>query len=129
MVKTFLKLYATGVTTADAVASLIVPYSGRIVCINWSWFATTTGAVGGGQTFQLSAQSTGQFATSDVRNVLDELCATSDCVTTGIACGGNKYSMLAGYAVKAGDKIYLHRTIVSQVAFGGCLINVNMHLA
>ena len=122
MVKLSVTLYATGTTTADAVASSIVPVSGVITAASWSWYGSTTGAGGGGYYCELSGQSTRQSTTSDARNIIDILAATSDCVTTTIACGGNKNSIVPAFRVNAGDKVYLHR--LSYVAMGAFIVNV-----
>lgn len=126
-IKSQIKLYATGVTTADNVASAIVPINGYIVGISWTNVFSTSGTIGGAATAQLSLQSTGQFATNDCRNVLDECSLTSNAVATGVYDGNNKYTSLAGCKINAGDKIYLHRS--STQAFTSALINVVVTVA
>lgn len=122
-----LKLYASGVSSGDAVASLIVPVSGKIVAVSWSMSGNTNGTNGMSQTYQLSQVSIGQFATNDARNIIDEAVLGSDCVSTTVWCVPvNKYTSLPGIKVSAGDKLYMHR-LVSQagtLALVNCVVTV-----
>ena len=127
MVKSAIKLYSGGIATADNVASAIVPVSAKIVSVSWSFYGTTTGTLGMAGLYQLSVQSTGQFLTNDCRNIIDEFAAFSDCLTSGAACGTNKYSSIAGWSIKAGDKVYLHFYASGQApgsARVNCLVNL-----
>jgi len=128
MQKSLIKLYAAGATTSDSVASAIVPIACAAVLISWSFTGITTGTVGASIMFQLAAQSTGQFATNDARNIVDECSFTSDCVTTGVACGTNKVSQISGFRFAAGDKIYLHRFVL-VAGFNPCNANVVIQFA
>ena len=121
MVKTLVKLYSASIATADNIASAIVPQTGLLASVSWSWAGITSGTVGGRTLFQLSLQSTGQFAVNDARNIIDEFSATSDCTTTTVNCGTNKQTNIAGVKVNAGDKIYLHQAV--GAAFGTSTIN------
>lgn len=118
-----IKVYASGTTTADSVASFVVPVSGKLVLV--------TGAinVAGGTlpviTFQLATQSTSQWATNDARNVLAEATLASDS-TTQIG-SANIGIPLPGISLKAGDKVYLHRLITGTVS--ASLINLNLWIA
>jgi hypothetical protein len=127
MVKLCIKLYAAGIITADNVASAIMPVSAAVIGVNWAWRGVTNGAVGGAQLFQLSSQSTGQFALNDARNILDEFLASADVAVTVDNCGANKFTMLPGIKVAAGDKLYLHSLVLQ--AFTTSQLNLNILLA
>lgn len=105
-----IKLYAAGVTTSDNVASFIVPQSGRIVALGWACYSAAT-AIGQGITWQVSQQSTGQFATNDARGIIGELVGANQfaSATSGNIEAWHKTEPVAGISVKAGDRIYLHR--------------------
>jgi len=126
MVKISIKLYASGTGTADAVASFIVPLSGAIIQVNWALYATISGGGGTITFFQLSAQSTAQFALSDVRGIIDE-CAIVGSAATGLPAWENKVSILPGVRFNAGDKVYLHR--LSVLAPATLVANVNINFA
>lgn len=129
MLKVNLKLYASGTATADNVASSIVPYTGRIVLISWALDGIATGVVGFSQMFQVSMQSTGQFATNDARNIIDECVIGGDGAITAAnnnICV-NKTTMVEGWSVKAGDRIYLHRLAVTVAS--SLRANVNLGIA
>lgn len=105
-----IKLYATGTTTADNVASVICPTTGRLVAVNG--VVRVIGSATPDVLFQVSAQSTGQFATNDCRNVIAEFGVGSDATYYN---SNTVSAVLPGYPVKAGDKLYLHRSVTGTV--------------
>ena len=124
MSKPCIKLYATGTATADSVASIIVPQSGKVVALDWSGTHITAAASGGATIFQLSQQSTSQFALNDARGIVGEFVCGSPSAAV-VAGADNKYTSISGgIEVKAGDKLYLHRQAIT--AFGTLAVNVNV---
>lgn len=100
-----IQLYASGTTTADAVANIIVPTNSRLVAITGE-LANTAGA-GIYCRFEVSLQSTSQFTTNDARSVIAQGIVQSD----GTAGFTNVAIPVPGLTFKAGDRIYLHRSL------------------
>ena len=123
-VRALIGFYASGTATADSIATAIIPLSGRIVCVEWVARGTTA-AGGGSNEFQLSLQSTGQFTTNDVRNVLSNFIAASS--VASLEQGFNTQTMFPGVQIAAGDRLYIHR--LQLVAWTVMAINVNVCVA
>jgi hypothetical protein len=115
-----IKVYATGTTSADSVASFVVPVSGKLVLVTGA--VNVAGSTLPVVTFQLSSQSTSQWATNDARNILAETTLASD--STSQIASSNIGIPLPGHPVKAGDKIYLHRLVTGTVS--SSLANLNL---
>jgi hypothetical protein len=129
--KLAIKMYAAGVATADNVANVIIPMVSKIIGITYNINATKTTSVVSDVLFQLSVQSTSQFAVNDARNILLEvgLASISDISTNtaggaGVNCG---QALFPGIPVGPMDRLYLHRLSVTN--FTTCLCNLNIHLA
>lgn len=127
MVKFSLKLYASNAASADAIASVIIPQSSQLVGVAWDLATTVSGAAGGGATWQLSTQSTGQFALNDARGIVDEFSYSSDCITSATNCGGNAQRLIQGWKFNSGEKLYLHLSV--KQAFGTTQLNCLVHFA
>jgi len=115
-----IKIYASGTTSADSVASFVVPVSGKLVLVTGA--INCAGSTLPVVTFQLASQSTSQWATNDARNILCEATVASD--STAQITSANVAIPLPGVSVKAGDKIYLHRLVTGTVT--GSLLNLNL---
>lgn len=113
------KMYASGTTSADAIATLNVPVNGKLVLCNA--VVRVAGSATPGVLFQVSLQSTSQFASNDVRGILAEIGNTSD--TTNLN-DVNAVVPTPGIPVEAGQKIYLHRLVTGTVSTG--IINLNL---
>jgi len=113
------KMYASGTSSADAVATLNVPVNGKLVLVNGC--VRIAGSTTPGCLFQLSQQSTSQFASNDVRGIIAEIGNTSD--TTNLN-DVNAVTPTPGIPVEAGQKLYLHRLITGTVTT--CLANLNL---
>ena len=115
------KIYASGTTSADNVANINVPVSGKIALLNGS--LRLAGSSAPICLIQVSLQSTGQFATNDVRNVIAEVELTADTTT---ANNVNFSIPIPNWDVKAGDKIYVHRLVAGTVT--ASVLNLNVWL-
>lgn len=113
------KLYASGTSVADNVANFIAPISGRLVLVSGT--VRVTGSSTPCVIWQLSLQSTSQFATNDVRNVLAEIEQSSD----GTNYGTSVVALpIPGLPITAGEKVYLHRSATGTV--GNSTANLNV---
>jgi len=115
-----IKVYASGTTSADSVASFVVPVSGKLVLVTGA--LNVAGSTLPVATFQLASQSTSQWATNDARNIIAETTIAAD--STSQIASANIGIPLPGVSVKAGDKLYLHRLITGTVS--GSLANLNL---
>lgn len=115
-----IKAYATGTTSADSVCSFIVPVSGRLVLITGT--INLAGTALPTVNFQISVQSTSQWALNDARNILAEANLATD--STSQIANANVGIPLPGYSLKAGDKIYVHRLVSGTVTSTICNFNL-----
>jgi len=108
MVKLCIKMFATGTTTADNVAAIIIPQNSSLVLISWNWLGYNAGAIGSAVVAQLSQMSSSSWTSNDARGIIDECLCYGDKAINFAACG-NKVAPLPGIKFMAGDTIRLHR--------------------
>jgi hypothetical protein len=114
------KVYATGTTTADSVASFIVPLSGKLVLITGA--ILIAGTVLPTSKLQFASQSTSQWALNDSRNIITECCLAAD--STSQIASTNIGLPIPGLSLKAGDKVYLHRQVSGTIS--SCVCDFNL---
>jgi hypothetical protein len=115
-----IKIYATGTSSTDSIASFIVPVSGRIVLVTGT--INLAGTVLPTVNFQIASQSTSQWALNDTRNIIAEANLSAD--STSQIASANIGIPIPGVAVKAGDKIYVHRLVSGTVSSAICNFNL-----
>lgn len=104
-----LQIFATGTSTADAVASIFTPVRARISAI----YLTLAVAVGASadiaEQVELSFQSTSQFSTNDASGVLAFVDNSMGLVTSGVF-QGNRAAFITNIDIvwEQGQRIYLH---------------------
>lgn len=125
MVKNCIKLYASGITTTDNVASIIIPQTSTLVAVSWLGWGLLTGAVGCGMQLQITPMSSSSWTSNDARGIIDEFQTGGD-KATGFFYQTQKLSQLPGLKFNAGDKINLHRLVL--VAPASCVVSVNLFL-
>lgn len=117
-----LQLYATGATTADSVAQLIVPKSGKLVALNFA--GNVEDAAGDGEVvWEVSLSSTQQMGTNDAQNVIATIDGRVNATDT-IACINHQLVFPGGISLQAGTRIYLHR--VARTAATTATANINL---
>ena len=121
MVKHILSLYSAGTTTADAVASLVVPRSGRVTAISFGVYQLQGGGGGGEFSFELSAQSTSQFAVSEAQGRLG-VCKSGTYISGAVS--SNVILQTGGIPVEAGQRIYLHRLSNANISAGNIVVQI-----
>jgi hypothetical protein len=123
MSKYISKVYATGTASADAILAFIVPKAGRLIGMQYSVRATVAAAATENVQFEVSLQSTSQFAVSDINNAILGYFGTG----TPTATAGNinfATGVLGGFdvPVEAATKIYVHRS--TTAAFSAATVNL-----
>lgn len=119
------KLYATGVATASAVASVTIPQAGLITAIQWAGKVDGGAAVASGITTELSTSSVSTMAVNDTPgNSLSSFCVTHMGVNSSSGSANLAQSNL-GIPVNAGDKLYFHQTIIGTAPTGTA---INCHI-
>lgn len=107
-------LYASITTTADAVANLLIPKTGRVKQIRWA--GSFDGPADNARAnLELSTRSTSQFATNDVQNVLAGLDVVQNILTSGGGAIPLKFSEIMDFPVAAGERIYIHASVAGTV--------------
>lgn len=109
-----IQAYASGTSTADNVASFIVPTNSKLVAITGE--LANTAAAGVYCRFEVSGQSTSQFTTNDARNIIAPLIVQSD----GTAGFANVAVPVPGLTYKSGDKVYIHRALSAANTATAC---------
>lgn len=103
------KIYFSGVTTADAVASFVVPRSARLVAVQYEGRLTVNAAVTEYARLEVSQASASQFLQAEGQGVICSITQTAPSATAGLMQPLN--IVLAGFDIpcEAGSKIYFHR--------------------
>lgn len=120
-----LKLYGSGVASANAVAQITVPRNCQITSIKWSASGLAAAAIDGRLAYELSTVSVGQFATNDAQNVISQTILA----TTVASSATHSEDVHVGLAIPlaANDRLYLHAQVTGS-AFSNaqitCLVSV-----
>lgn len=98
-------LYATGVTSADSIASTQVPRRSMLRGVQFSVLGTDAAGTSEGR-FEISLQATSQFSTNDAEGVLGYVpWAQDDRGTDGF--------FPVNAELDAGQRVYIHRNVGS----------------
>lgn len=108
MVKLCIKLYASGVTSTDNVATTVIPIRANLVGVSWSINTINVGAVGSSTWYQLSTMSTSTWTNNDARGIVSEIMAGND-KAVNINGVQNWFIPIPGITFEPGDILRLHR--------------------
>lgn len=110
------KLYASGITTADAVITYTVPWRANLVGMQIMAQIQVSAAAAESLQWEFSLQSTSQFTTNEAQNVICNIGANSIVAAAHFA---RSYLNLApNLSFESGGKIYVHRLQNSAPAAG-----------
>lgn len=109
--KLLLKAYATGVTTADAIVSTIVPQNLKLVAIIGYAQLIVSAAATENVNYEISLQSSSQFTTNDALNVIGYIGASAGVATAGLTVRNVINFVGMQIPLASGSRIYLHRQV------------------
>jgi len=126
-----IKMFASGVASADAVAQVTIPMAGKIIAISFVLLTTKTASSVSDVLYQLSTQSTAQFSINDARNIVAEI-GTASVGDNGLGTFSpglpvNGFIPIPNLVVKQTDRIFLHRLSVAN--FTTALLNLNVWIS
>lgn len=124
MVKLCIKMYASGITSADNVATTIIPINATLVGVAWNAVLINAGAVGSSIWYQLTSMSTSSWANNDARDIVNEFYAGND-KAINFNQSTNFMAILAGIRYNAGDIIRMHR--YQNVAPTSAIVSANLY--
>jgi hypothetical protein len=116
--KLLLKAYASGVTTADAVLSTIVPQSSRLVGIIGVAKLTCSSSASENLIYELSLQSASQFTTNDALNVIGYIHVNNTAATAGLGVSTTVNWLGMDLRMESGSRLYVHRSVSTAPSAG-----------
>ena len=112
------KIYVTGTASGDAVATLIVPSSTRLMMVQWAWkydINTDNAYV----ILELSVASAKEIGTNNAQQCISETAVYSNFVTSGLAQGAINLVVPVNVPFKQGQNLYLHALVSGTVGYSG----------
>lgn len=106
------KIYATGSSTANAVASITIPSRSKLVLVQWAvkFDSVTDNATA---VLELSKSSATEVAVNGAQQCISELCYASNFVTSGLVNGGLNLCHPVDVQFDQGQILYLHAGLVA----------------
>lgn len=119
------KLYATGTSTANNVASIQMVRNGIIRAITWA--CGIDGQTDNAQlALELSFQGTAQTAVNDTIGPIDELRCVTNLLTSGMYNGEIHKSSNPNLPIGIGERLYVNAVISSTLGYyASCFIFVD----
>lgn len=111
-------LYATGVTSADAVANTQIPRRSNLRAVLATVLLTDAAGTSEGR-LEISLQATSQFTTNDAEGVLGHVAFSND-------QRGKEVLIPVNADLDAGQRVYIHRNI--NTAPDSCTVNATLML-
>lgn len=113
------KVYGTGSSTANGVATITVPVASRLIFIDWevNFDSVTDNGI---CTLELSAASATEIGVNEAQQCLSELKYQSNFVTSGLVNGSVRKGVpIPGVPWSPGQKIYLHAVVSGTCVYTG----------
>lgn len=115
------KIYATGSSTANAVAQITIPSATRVVGIQWG-IAIDMVADNNQFAAEISLASASEINTNGAQQCLSEIRSYNNLVTSGMVQGAQNLFVPVDVAVKQGQIIYMHVLCTTATYAGGALV-------